>query len=141
MAGEHSTSTERVPLFSSFDSQLTQSRTPHELMRSISPRSITAVPLGILSTRSASSLSSSITPPSFTKLMSPRCWIDDWNLLLIAPPARNGGSGYYTTTQSRRRELHCTICNLNGPACAGGFETHMHGAVSAAAAFVAQGAV
>jgi hypothetical protein len=55
-----------VPLVSSFDNQFTQSRTPHELMRSISPRSMTAVPLGILSTRSPSSLSSSMTPPSFT---------------------------------------------------------------------------
>jgi hypothetical protein len=66
IAGEHSTSTERAPLHSSFDNQLTQSRTPHELMRSISPRSMTAVPAGILSTSSPSSLSSSITPPSFT---------------------------------------------------------------------------
>jgi hypothetical protein len=79
IAGEHSTSTTSTFLASTRPSQLTQSRTPHELMRSTSPRSITTVLPWILSVSSVSSLSSSMTPASFTKLRSSRWCTDAWN--------------------------------------------------------------
>ena len=83
IAGEHSTITTLAPPFSALPSQLTQSRTPQELMRSISETSMTAVPLPILSPRLASSLSSSMTPESFTYVTSSRLCTDAWNLGFI----------------------------------------------------------